>query len=127
VAALEQAIAGRGDAGAIETLRRRLADELGALIGRMRPALGQDAPRVATLPAATPPADPEALRTLVAQLRKQLSEYDPAAADVLDDNRALLGSLLRGDDFSEFERNIQGYAFAEAYAVLEHAVRVHGI
>jgi HPt (histidine-containing phosphotransfer) domain-containing protein len=60
--ALEEAIAGRGDTGTIEALRQRLADELGALIGRLRPALCQDTVRAATLPAASPPVDPEALR-----------------------------------------------------------------
>src|SRR5262249_8538494 len=113
-AALEEAIAGRGDVDTIEALRQCLADEVGALIGRLQSALGQETPRVAPLPAASLPADPETLRTLVAQLRRQLREFDPAAADVLENNRTLLHLLLRGDDFAEFERHIQGYALAEA-------------
>jgi two-component system, sensor histidine kinase and response regulator len=118
-AALEQTIAARGDAGRIEALRRHLADELSDLVGRLRPALGED-PALAGPPTAARP-DPEALKTLVAQMRKHLSEFDPAAADVLDANREVFRFLLGGDDFSKFERHVQGYAFAEAQAVLERA------
>src|SRR6185295_1027219 len=77
--ALEQAIADAGDADRIDALRRRLAEELGALVGRLRPALGE-----APAPVSGPPADPEALESLVAQMRTQLSEFDPGAADFLD-------------------------------------------
>jgi adenylate cyclase len=85
----------------------------------MRPALGQDTARAAMLPPTSPPAGPEALRTLVPPLRKLLREFDLAAADGLEDDRALLRSLLGEDDFAAFERHIQGYAFTDAYALLE--------
>jgi CheY-like chemotaxis protein len=113
---LEQAIAGSGDTGRINALRQRLAEELGALIGRLRPALGE-----APAPVSGPPTDPEALESLVAQMRTQLSEFDPAATDLLDANRETFRSLLRRDDFAEFERHVQGYAFGEAQALLERA------
>ncbi len=117
--ALEQAIAARGDAGRIEALRQRLADELEALLGRLRPALGDEPP--AAGPAAAPPIDPEARERLVAEMHKQLSEFDPAAADFLDAHREAFRSLLPGDDFAEFERHVQGYAFGEAQALLGRA------
>jgi hypothetical protein len=60
-------------------------------------------------------------------MRKQLSEFDPAVADFLDANREAFRSLLQGDDFAEFERHVQGYAFGEAQALLEHAATVRGI
>jgi signal transduction histidine kinase/DNA-binding response OmpR family regulator/HPt (histidine-containing phosphotransfer) domain-containing protein/HAMP domain-containing protein len=123
-AALEQAIAARSDAGGIEALRHRLADQLGTLVGRLRPTLPGDA-ALAAAPAAAA-TDPEAVKTLVAEMRKQLSEFDPAAADVLEGHRELFRSLLHGDDFAEFERLIQGYAFGEAQALLERAAPVHG-
>jgi len=125
--AVEEAIAGHADAGTVEALRQRLEDEMGALISHLRPVLDQDSADAATLPAPSAPADREALKTLVEHLRKQLREFDPAAADVLKDNRALLCLLLRGDDFREFERHIQGYALAEAYALLERAATAYGI
>ena len=129
-AALEQAIAGRGDAGRIEALRRRLDDELNALVGRLRPALGENPalarpPSPAHSPASLP--DPQALKALVAQMRQQLGELDPAAADVLDGHREAFRFLLRDDDFAEFEQHVHGYAFAEAQALLERAATVHGL
>jgi HPt (histidine-containing phosphotransfer) domain-containing protein len=124
--ALEQAIAGRGDASGIEDLRQRLAQELEALIGRLRPALGDDAAGARSeAPAA--PADPEILKALVTQMHKQLSEFDPGAADVLESNRDAFRSLLGGEDFAAFEGHIQGYAFSDAQALLERAATARGI
>jgi signal transduction histidine kinase/CheY-like chemotaxis protein/HAMP domain-containing protein len=123
--ALEQAIAGREDGGRIEALRQRLADELEALLGRLRPALG--AGPTAAGPAPAPPIDPETRERLVAEMRKQLSEFDPAAADFLDAHREAFRSLLAGDAFAEFERHVQGYAFSEAQLLLERAGTGRGI
>jgi len=122
---LEQAIARRGDADRLEAGRQRLAGELDALIGRLRPALGEDPALAGPLTSAA--ADPEALKVLVAQMRKQLSELDPGAADVLDDNRERFHSLLGGDEFSKFEQHVHGYAFGEAQALLERAATAHGL
>jgi signal transduction histidine kinase/DNA-binding response OmpR family regulator/HPt (histidine-containing phosphotransfer) domain-containing protein/CHASE3 domain sensor protein len=123
-AALEQAIARRGDAGSIEALRERFAGLLGALIGGLRSALGEPA----ELP---PPAEsavnPEALRTQVAEMRKHLSELDPGAAEVLEAHRELFRAFLGRDGFEEFERHVQGYAFGEAQALLEQAATARGI
>jgi hypothetical protein len=60
-------------------------------------------------------------------MRRQLDELDPAATDVLEVHRALFRSLLRGDDFVDFERHLQSYAFAEARVLLERAASAHGI
>jgi signal transduction histidine kinase/DNA-binding response OmpR family regulator/HPt (histidine-containing phosphotransfer) domain-containing protein/HAMP domain-containing protein len=117
--ALEQAIAGRGDGGRIEALRQRLADELDALLGRLRPAIGAEPP--AAGPAAAPPIDPETRERLVAEMHKQLSEFDPAAADFLESHRETFRALLPENDFVEFERHVRGYAFGEAQALLERA------
>ena len=123
--ALEQAIAGRGDGEHVEALQQRLADELGGLIGRLRPALGEEAASAA--PTAAAPADPEALKALVAQMRKLLSEFDPAVADVLDGNRELFRALLPGDDFVQFEQHVQSYAFADAQALLGRGATARGV
>jgi two-component system sensor histidine kinase/response regulator len=123
-AALEQAVVARAEAGAIEALRERLAGELDGLIGRLRSALGEE-PAPAGAP--PPPADPEALRDIVSRMRAQLDQFDPAAADLLDDNRELFRALLAGDDFAEFERHVQGYAFADAQAMLERAAAARGV
>jgi two-component system sensor histidine kinase/response regulator len=124
--ALEHAITSRGDAAEIEVLRQRVAQELEALVGRLRPALNDD-PASATTGAATTPADPETFKLLVTQMRKQLAEFDPGAADILESNRDVFRSLLGGEDFTAFEGHIQGYAFSDAEAILERAATARGI
>jgi signal transduction histidine kinase/DNA-binding response OmpR family regulator/HPt (histidine-containing phosphotransfer) domain-containing protein/CHASE3 domain sensor protein len=123
--ALEQAIFSRSDAKGIEALRQRLASDLEGLIGGLRVALG-----VETAPPTAPvavPMDPEALKALVIEMRKQLGEFDPSAADVLESHRAAFRSLLTDDDFAAFERHIEGYAFGDAQALLDRAAAARGI
>src|SRR5262249_24295004 len=84
-AALEQSIATRGDAAGVEMRRRGLTDELGALIGRLRPLLGEEAAVTASPPVSA--VDPAALKALVTEMRKHLSEFDPAVTDLLEDHR----------------------------------------
>ena len=124
---LEKAISSRGEASHIEALRERVAGQLDDLIARLRPAIAE-APRAdaaATSPAA--PVDPGQLKTVVADIRKQLGEFDPAAADILEANRDVFRFLLSGDDFAIFEQHVQGYAFGEAQALLEHAAKARSI
>jgi two-component system, sensor histidine kinase and response regulator len=125
-AALEQAIASHGDAKGVDALREGLARDLEALIGGLRAALGVEPapPPVAT---STAPVDPDALKSLVEQMRKQLTEFDPAAGDVLEGNRALFRALLPDGDFAAFEQHIQGYAFGEAQALLDRAAAARGM
>ena len=111
----------RGKASHIESLRERVAGQIDALISRLRPAIaGAPVPdAAATSPAA--PVDPEQMKTVVADMRKQLGEFDPAAAETLEANRDVFRFLLSGDDFAIFEQHVQGYAFGEAQALLERA------
>jgi two-component system sensor histidine kinase/response regulator len=121
--ALEQALAAGDDGARVAPLQRRLGDEVGALVGRLRPALGEE-----SAPAApTVPADPAVLKELVAQMRKLLGAFDPAATDILEARRDLFRSLLEGDEFAAFEQDVNGYAFGEAQARLERAAAARGM
>jgi two-component system sensor histidine kinase/response regulator len=124
---LEKAISSRDEAGHIEALRERVAGQLDDLIARLRPGIAEApvAHAAATSPAA--PVDPEQVKTVVADMRKQLGEFDPAAADILEANRDVFRFLLSGDDFAIFEEHVQGYAFGEAQALLEHAAKARSI
>jgi len=123
--ALEHAIAAGVDAGDFEALRRRLAEDLEALIGRLRVELDDDVPAAGDVAAGS--TDREALKTLLAEMRKQLSEFDPGAADLLEGNRGPFRALLGDEDFASFEGHIQGYAFGDAQALLERAAAALGI
>ena len=124
---LERAISSCGEAAHVEALRERVAGQLDGLIGRLRPAFagGPMPDAAATSPAAA--VDAEELKTVLADMCKQLGEFDPAAADTLETNRNVFRFLLSGDDFAIFEQHVQGYAFGEAQALLEHAAKARSI
>ncbi|MBN2505211.1 MAG: response regulator [Verrucomicrobia bacterium] len=120
-AALEKALRDRLSSDEVETLRQRFATALGALLEPLRAMLGEPPPAPATVPAAT--VDPERAAPVVTLMLKQLSDFDAAAAETLDAHRALFAALLPAGQFGQFEQHLQGYAFAEAHALLEAAAQ----
>jgi len=122
---LEKALHEGGEAARVEALRRELAAVLDPLIERLRGALGEAAPAPAA-PAGIA-VDPGQLKQLVAQMVKQLGEFDAAASDSLEAHRAAFASLFSAEDFGKFEQQVQGYAFGEALAQLEHAALARNI
>jgi two-component system sensor histidine kinase/response regulator len=123
---LEKAINRRGEVAHIEALRERVAGELDGLIGRLRPAIAGVPVSDAAAPSPAASVDPEQLQTAVADMRKQLGEFDPAA-DTLEANRHVFRFLLPGDAFAIFEQHVQNYAFGDAQALLEEAATARGI
>jgi hypothetical protein len=61
-------------------------------------------------------------RAAVAQLTKLLAEFDPGAVEFIEANQAALRPLFPGDGWPQFEKLVQGYAFADAQARLEQAL-----
>ena len=55
-----------------------------------------------------------------------LSEFDAGAADFIETNHAALRPLFDDDAWEPFEKLVQGYAFADAQAQLDLAVRSSG-
>jgi hypothetical protein len=68
------------------------------------------------------PPDPAQSLEAAAKLTSLLSESDPGAADFVEANQAALRPLL-GGSWPEFEKLVQSYAFADAQAQLEQALR----
>ncbi len=122
-ARLEKAIRDRATAVEVETATREAADVLAPLVQELGTVLGRAAIE-APQPAATPPSV-DLARSLerAARLSTLLSEFDPAAADFLEANRAALRPLFSDDAWQEFEGQVLAYAFADAHTRLEHAVR----
>jgi hypothetical protein len=56
-------------------------------------------------------------------LAKLLSEFDPGAVEFIEANQAALSSLFRGDSWPQFDKLVQGYAFADAQTQLEQALK----
>jgi two-component system sensor histidine kinase/response regulator len=119
---LERLIRDRASDGDVEAARQRVGGILAPLVDAMRAALG---PAAGAAPASSPaaaPVDPAAARDAARRLSALLSDADPAAADFIDANRAVLSSLFDATSWAEFESLVQGYAFAEAQARLERAL-----
>ena len=102
--------------------RNLLATALDPLLARLRNALPSPEP-TAPLQTLTAPADPAQTRAAAAQLTILLSEFDPGAVEFIEANQTVLRSLLPGDSWPQFEKLVQGYAFADAHAKVEQALK----
>ena len=71
--------------------------------------------------------EPAQLKAVVAQMLKELSEFDAAACDHLEANRGIFAAIFSTEEFTRFEQHLQGYAFGEAQALLETAVTARSI
>ena len=120
-AALERMLRERSNADEIERARQRVGVVLGPLTTGIRAALGA-APDVSAPAPSAAPVSPARSREAAAQLAVLLSDSDPAAGEFIDANRDALGPLFDAAGWSDFESLVQGYAFADARARLEHAV-----
>jgi signal transduction histidine kinase/CheY-like chemotaxis protein len=124
--ALEKAIREHADSARVEELRQQFADVLFDLLARLRPALGTVSP-AAPAAAAVAPVDPAKAQPIVAQILQQLAAFDTDAAESLETHRAALASLFSAEDFAQFEKQVQDYAFGDAQALLEQAAAAHGL
>jgi two-component system, sensor histidine kinase and response regulator len=123
--ALEKLIRDRASARDIETSKQQVTAALDPLLGQLRSALNSAAPaKPAPGTAPQPPADPAQTRDAAAQLARLLSEFDPGAVEFIEAHQAALRPLLPGDSWPQFEKLVQGYAFAEAQTVLEQALKL---
>ncbi len=120
--ALEKLIRDRAASGEVEAAKGRLAGALDPLLAQLRAAVSAPAPE-ATAPASAPTADPALSREAAARMTRLLSEFDPGAADFIEQNQAALRPLFAGDTWTQFEKLVRNYAFAEAQAQLEQALK----
>ena len=117
--ALETAIREHGDPASLESLRQHFEGVLLDLLARLGAALGAGPAAETAVDLA--PADPVRAQAIVAQMLKQLAEFDTAATESLQAHRAELAQVFPRGDFERFENYLQQYAFAEAQALLEEA------
>jgi hypothetical protein len=68
-------------------------------------------------------AKPAESRDAGVKLNALLSDLDPTAADFVETNHAALRPLFDGQSWPEFEKLVHGYAFADAQAQLQQALR----
>jgi PAS domain S-box-containing protein len=119
---VEKLIHDRAAAADTESALRQAAVALDPLLAQLRNALPSSA-TAAALPTSQAAVDPAHSRAAAAQLIKLLSEFDPGAADFVETNQAALRPLFSGDAWPQFEKLVQGYAFADAQSQLEQALK----
>jgi HPt (histidine-containing phosphotransfer) domain-containing protein len=121
-AALERVIRERSNADEVEGARQRVGAVLKPLAAGIRAALGTAGAGASTPIRPPAPASPARSREAAAQLAALLSDSDPTAGEFIDAHRDALSLLFDAAGWSEFDALVQGYAFADAQARLEHAL-----
>jgi two-component system, sensor histidine kinase and response regulator len=102
----------------IETALEQLAEILDPFLARLRDALSRDAASDAAVPAVIPTE----ARAVAAQLAKLLAEFDASAVAFTEENQASLRPAFDAVSWNRFLRQTQGFAFADAQALLDQAV-----
>jgi len=109
----------------VAAARQHVAASLDPLVVELQAALNRvtsDARTHDATPTAAAPL-PES-REVAARLTTLLSDLDPGAADFVETNQAALRPLFGDVAWPDFEKLVEGYAFADAQARLEQAVKM---
>ena len=120
---LEKLIREHAGTSDVEAARTEVAAVLDPLLGQLRAAFsssGAAAPAPSTPPLAL---DPAKSREAAEGLTRLLSEFDPGAADFLEERQASLRPLFGWETWAQFEKSVQSYSFADAQAQLEEALK----
>jgi two-component system sensor histidine kinase/response regulator len=123
--ALEKLIRAKAAAAEVAPAEQQVAAALDPLIAQLQAALGRPASAASTPTATSATVNPAQSRAAAGQLIKLLSEFDPSAADFVEANRAALRPLFAAEAWAQFEKLVQGYAFAEAKNHVEQALNSH--
>jgi two-component system, sensor histidine kinase and response regulator len=121
--ALEKGIRDGATGQDLDVARQRVAAALDPLVADLRARLPSSAPEAVVESNAPAMVDPARSRDAAAKLSTLLAELDPAAADFIETNHAVLRPLFDGQTWPEFEKLVQGYAFTDAQGQLEQALR----
>ncbi|MCX6926627.1 MAG: response regulator, partial [Verrucomicrobia bacterium] len=122
--ALERLIRDRAAPAEVETAKSRVAAALDPLVAQMNRAFASSVPDSPALVAASlPRVDPAQAQAAATQLAKLLFEFDPGGAEFIEANQAALRSLFTDGTWVSFEKLVQNYAFGEAQAQLEQALK----
>jgi HPt (histidine-containing phosphotransfer) domain-containing protein len=107
----------------LETATQQVTAALDPLVADLRVKFAAETPEVAAVEPTPSPVDPAQSRETAKKLNALLAEQDPTASDFIEANRAALRALFDGEGWPEFEKLVQGYAFADAQAQLEQALK----
>jgi PAS domain S-box-containing protein len=108
-----------------EPLCDNLATVLSPLIDKLQAALGE-VPKAGSNDGSSV-LDPAMILETVKRMNKYLDEFDPAAAECLVSDQSTFRALFDATTLAQFEAHVAGYAFAEAQALLNQAVKERGV
>jgi hypothetical protein len=117
-AAVEKRLRERSPPDATNPALEQLSAVLDPFLARLRAALAVGAPGTVAAPA----SDPAHIRAVAEQLRKLLTDFDTSAVAFTEENQACLRPAFDAATWDEFLRLIQGFAFADAQALLDQAL-----
>jgi PAS domain S-box-containing protein len=120
---LEKLIRAKAKVEEIESAKRQVAATLDPLIAGLKATLNSPTSEAPAPVSASAPLDPVQSREAAVQLMKLLSEFDPGAADFIETNRSALQPLFADGAWTQFEKLVQGYAFADAQTQLDQALK----
>jgi HPt (histidine-containing phosphotransfer) domain-containing protein len=114
-ATLEKAIAAKADPAALAPLVGNFSAVLEDFVKRLDAALPQ--PETVSSTAAPDAAfDPEKAHRMTQEMIGHLNNFDPAATDCLEIHRDLFRTLLPGEEFTKFEKEVNEFIFGDALA-----------
>jgi len=119
---LEKAIRGRASTAEVNSAKQQVAGALDPLVASLTSGLDSSV-SPGTAPAQAAVVAPDKSREAAVQLARLLSEFDPGAADFVEANQAALRPLFEVGMWTEFEKLVQGYSFADAQARLDEAIK----
>ena len=120
---LEKIIRQRAPADKLNDANRRLAEVLEPFVARLRSVLGPPASDAGHLTADPASVDPALSRDAAMHLLRLLADFDPNAAEFLEQNEPALRPLFVDDAWKHFKKRVQNYSFADAQNELEQALR----
>jgi PAS domain S-box-containing protein len=120
-AELEKMIRDRVDVSSVEAARKRLAENLGALVEQLRLTLGEEPPKPADAEAVV---DPAQAKLVAEQMLRLLSEFDAAAGDSFKKDRTVFATIFSGTELARFDGLLENYNFVEAEALLKSAIKI---
>jgi two-component system sensor histidine kinase/response regulator len=120
--ALEKGIREWQDGPTLQSLQGQVSAVLDPLVGQLQAAL-QPARAAAAPVAPTAPVDPARSREAAEQLTKLLAEFDAGAVEFREANQDALRPLFTAEAWAQFGQHVEGYAFADAQALLDQAVK----
>jgi PAS domain S-box-containing protein len=117
-AAVEERLRDGSPADAVDPAVEQLAAVLDPFLARLRAALA----RGASATPAEPTVAPAQTRAVAAQLTKLFADFDTGAVTFAEENQACLRPAFDAVAWDQFLRHTQGFAFADAQALLDLAL-----